>query len=260
MRLMKLFVISAAMCCAAGIGCSIKEDRSECPCRLVLDLSRVSLCGDDSLELAVVSDAGVVCAEKVDSASLGKNVVLDVPRVSLGLMACCGGEGMTGMEGLVIPMGSSCPEIYTYVSEIEADAEVVCDTLMMRKNHCVVSIAFKYQPDDEVRLTVRGNVCGYDLAAKPVVGAFMAYAVSSSDGDLPSVVLPRQCGGELFLDVCDSKGRSKTLILSRYIDASGYDWNAPDLKDMKITIDMVHTTISLKVTGWDEEFFFDVVI
>ena len=44
------------------------------------------------------------------------------------------------------------------------------------------------------------------------------------------------------------------------MEAAGYDWSAPDLPDMIVTIDYVLTNISLIVEGWEEEFFFDVVI
>lgn len=259
MRRMKLYVMLSALFLWAGTGCGIKEDRAGCPCRLIVDMSGVSMASDDSLELVIVSDSSWIYSGKVDHASLQDDFVVEIPRMQLRLMAWCGGEGMVSQNGLAIPLGRSCPKVYTHQSEIDADAEVVYDTLLMRKNHCVVSIDFKNGSGDDMKLTVHGNVNGYDEYGSPLEGRFRADAVRAPDAELPQVVLPRQCGGELTLNV-EFGGRVKTFPLSKYIDASGYDWNAPDLEDLKLTIDIVHTTVSLSVSGWDEEFFFDIVI
>ena len=262
MRLMKIYVLLSALGIVAGAACSIKEDRSDCPCRLMLDMSSVRVGSGDSLELTIYSDTSCVCRQKLDSASLREDFVIDVPRRALRLMALCGGEGMTGRDGLVIPLGRSCPRVYTHVSEIDAACEMACDTLKMKKNHCVVSIGFKYGQETEAELAVYGNVCGYDGYGLPLVGEFAAAAVrpQGEEKGLRQVVLPRQCGGELVLRVTGVDGNPRNFRLSDYISAVGYDWTAPDLEDIKITIDMVHTTVSLSVSGWDEEFFFDVVI
>ena len=259
MRRMKLYVMLSALFMWAGTGCGIKEDRTGCPCRLVVDMSGVSMASDDSLELMIASDSSWIYSCKVDHASLQENFVVEIPRVPLRLMAWCGGEGMVSRDGLTIPLGRSCPKVHTHLSEIDADAEVVHDTLLMRKNHCVVSVNFRYDAGEDVRLTVSGNVCGYDRYACPIEGEFLAEAVRASEDGLPQVVLPRQCGGKLSLNV-DMGGNVKTFPLSEYIDATGYDWTAPDLEDLMITIDMVRTTVSLVVSGWDEEFYFDIVI
>lgn len=243
-------------------GCNIKEDRSGCPCRLILDLSNVKIGGNDCLEIRAVSGTDVVCSEKIDSSSLGSEVVMYVPRTSLRLMALSGGEGMTDDDGLVIPLGRQCPQIYSWQSDVDAVGETCRDTVLMRKNHCVLSVVFRHGEDEPMTLSLRGEVCGYDRAGYPLEGQFLA----AVEKDLsvvvgcPQVVLPRQQGGQLYLDVDDGDGHLKSFPLSEYMEAAGYDWSAPDLPDMIVTIDYVLTNISLIVDGWEEEFFFDVVI
>lgn len=262
MRQMKFWIMLSAVYIMAVNGCGIKEDRSECPCRLMLDMSRVHVGSGDSLELVIVADSNRVYSATVDSASYREDFVIEVPRVSLRLVAWCGGEGMTGRDGLVIPLGRSCPEVYTHMSDIDADAEIVYDTLMMKKNHCVVDLNFKNGSGEGMKLKIRGEVCGYDQYGNPIEGEFSAVAGRDGTdvGSLSRIVLPRQSGGGLVLDVEDKNGRLRSFPLSDYIEATGYDWNAPDLRDLLITIDLVHTTVSLTVAGWDEEFFFDIVI
>lgn len=263
MRQMKSYVLLSAICSLlAVVGCSVKENRSECPCRLNLDLSNVCMEPSDSLLLMIDSQTEYTYSSILGKDSLRGDYVVDVPRISLRLMAWCGGEGMVSRDGLIIPIGRSCPKIYNYVADIDADAESVHDTLVMRKNHCVVDIDFKYGSGDDLTLTVLGNVCGYDVVGTPLMGEFLATAISLEDDKdaLRQIVLPRQRGGELTLKVDGTEGLIKSFPLSDYIAATGYDWTSPDLNDILLTIDVVHTTVSLSVSGWDEEFFFDVVI
>lgn len=262
MRQVKLWILISAISSLIVVGCGVKEDRSECPCRLKLDMTHMQMDSGDSLLLMIDTESSRIYSEYIGSDSLSKDYVVDVPRVSLGLMAWCGGEGMIGREGLVIPVGRSCPRVYTYVSQVNADAESVCDTLIMRKNHCVLSIGFKYASSNDFKLTVKGNICGYDERGILLEGEFIASAVrmDSIEQDISQIILPRQNGGELYLIVDGGDELVKTFPLSDYISATGYDWTRPDLEDIRLIIDIVSTNVCLSVSGWDEEFFFDVVI
>lgn len=263
MRQMRLCVVMSAICSLLSVGCSVKENRSGCPCRLMLDVTDVHVDFGDSLLLMIDSQYERVHTAMLDLESLHGEYVVDVPRISLRIMAWCGGEGMVSHDGLIIPIGSSCPKVYNYVADIDAATESVRDTMLMRKNHCVVSIDFKYGSGEDLALTVIGEVCGYDAEGVPLEGEFLAPAMRPEGEGVDAfrqIVLPRQRGGELTLKVDGTDGLIKSFPLSDYIVATGYDWTAPDLKDILLTIDVVHTTVSLSVSGWDEEFFFDVVI
>lgn len=254
--------LACAMCMLVESGCNIKEDRRECPCRLNLNLDGVRMEEDDSLELYVSSGEGMVYSTKLGSEEVDATLVMDVPRTSLKLMAWCGGEGMTVRNGLVIPLGKQCPKVYVYTAEVDASGETCSDTVTMRKNHCVLSVLFKDDDVGDVGLSLSGNVCGYDEAGLPLEGEFYADIVEdiSVSVGCPQVVIPRQCGGEMTLHVNEGTERVRSFPLAEYIVAAGYDWSAPDLPDMIVTIDYVQTTIRLEIPGWDEEFYFDVVI
>lgn len=247
-------------CIAVLTGCNIKEDRMHCPCRLTLNLAKISIASGDMLELYLTSSLSLHYSHRFDSLSIGEEISIDVPRLPLRLMAWNGLDGMAGPDGMVIPLGNSCPRVFIYGSEINAAGEECRDTLYMRKNHCILDVDFRHGEGGSLVLSVRGNVCGYDATGKPVEGPFSAEAKSSEDSGSRRVILPRQCGGELYLDVTDENGKVRSFPLSSYIESAGYDWNAPDLADLRIIIDFVQTTVSLVVQGWDEEFFFDVVL
>lgn len=257
-----MFLVLSAACCLVGTACNIKENRNECPCRLSLNLEGVGVEGKDSLEMYVTAKDDLVYSAKLDSSDIKSTLVIDVPRTSLKLMAWCGKEGMATRNGLVIPLGKQCPKVYLYTADVEAKGETCSETVVMRKNHCVLSVLFKYEDAGEVGLSLSGNVCGYDEYGEPVVGEFYSRITENvaESVSCPQVVIPRQCGGEMTLHVDDGSGKLKSFPLAEYIASAGYDWSAPDLPDMIVTIDYVLTTLSLEVQGWDEEFFFDIVI
>ena len=64
----------------------------------------------------------------------------------------------------------------------------------------------------------------------------------------------------MMLEIDDGGGVIKRFALGTYIASIGYDWTAPDLRDIDIELDFAMTRISLVVSGWDNEYEFDVVI
>lgn len=254
-----------AFCMMAGIvmlssicGCSVKEDRTDCPCRLFLDMTGVDMTVMSPLSLYVAS-GGKTVSEAVLTDPIETHVV-NVPRSELTVTAWSGGGEMVSRSGLVIPMGSDCPRVYVHSSTVAAGGDYVRDTVVMRKNHCVLTMLFG-ETERPYALVVRGEVSGYDASGKPLPGRFQVPVPADSTMAVPAqVCLPRQNGGGLYLDLTDYAGNRRTFPLDKYIEMVGYDWTEPDLKDLKLTLNYTLTAVTLSVQGWDEEFVFDVVI
>jgi hypothetical protein len=64
----------------------------------------------------------------------------------------------------------------------------------------------------------------------------------------------------MTLEIDEGDGILKRFSLGEYIASTGYDWDAPDLHDIHIELDFAVTQIVLKVSGWDGEHKFDIVI
>lgn len=239
-------------------GC-VKENREECPCRLLVDLSEV-----DSLKIPVV-DISVAGANEFLFSShkpVGESneEMILVPRGRTFLNVCYGDEGMTRKEGLYIPVGDECPPVYMYSALVDTDSEFVRETVELRKNHCVMTLCIEGERDDfPFDLTLRGNVCGYDTAGVPLSGNFM-YRPKPDENMQFMAVLPRQNDSSLLLDIVDGEEIVRTFAIGEYIKASGYDWTEADLKDVTVGIDYSRTRVSIVVKGWDEVYEFDVVI
>lgn len=260
MRRLAFFLMAGIVGLASICGCSVKEDRNGCPCRLFLDMTGVDMTVMSPLSLYVASDGEQVFETLLGREDSIKTLVMDVPRSELSVTAWGGGEDMVSEQGLKIPMGSDCPRVYMHSSSIVAEGDHVRDTVVMRKNHCVLTMLFS-ETEKPFSLVVRGSVAGYDASGDPVQGDFQVPVPVDTTQTVPAeVVLPRQTGGELYLDLADCSGNMRMFPLHEYIDVAGYDWTEPDLKDLKLTLDYTLTAVTLIIQGWDEEFVFDIVI
>ena len=253
-----LWTFSLLLCVLSCV-CCIKEEREECPCRLIVDLAEV-----DSADVASV---GVLLASRSDFSymgertadSYGKDEVILVPRDELFLNVCHGDEDMMGTDGLKIPEGEACPPVYLYSALIDAsESEFVRHQVRMHKCHCVMSIYVEGE-GFPFEMTVKGGVCGYDAAGYPRSGDFFCTPDEMGESSY-SVILPRQTDASLLLQINDGTGVVKTFALGEYIKACGYDWTDYDLKDLTVGIDYARTQIVIAVQGWDEVYDFDIVI
>lgn len=250
-----IFAISLIMCA----GCSVKEDRSICPCRLELDFSEVDTAVVLSADLDVTASDSFVCNAQVQASDFRYGYMLDVPK-GLVRIAVWYGRGEYAVEdGVRIPYGSEAPLVYLHYSEVDADCESLREQVMMRKNYCKVLIRMKGEDAAEVGISLLGNVDGYMRDGKPSSGPFRSEAVEEMD-EGRSVVIPRQIDNSLIMELDDGSGVLKRFALGEYIAESGYDWKAPDLEDIVIDLDFAVTHLTLVIQGWEKEYSFDIVI
>ena len=240
-------------------GCSVKEYRESCPCRLVLDFSETDTVAVRSADLYVTVPDGYVFTDHVGPEFFRKGYSVYVPRTWLYVTLSFGAENMASSEGMKIPLGEECPPVYMHSSYIDADCEMWSEIVRMRKNHCRMNIVLKTDKGDMPYLKVVSDVCGYDISGKPLSGGF-EYQTRPDLSGRCSVTVPRQTGNDMMLEIDDGGGVVKRFALGTYIASIGYDWTAPDLQDIDIELDFAMTRISLVVSGWDKEYEFDVVI
>ena len=292
------------------VSCSIKEDRSACPCLLRLDFSALSPEDREGTLLLGVRGAeegnggGFSYSGVVDLASVGDVYEVEVPRSGVWVnlwsesAADCIGE-----SGLVIPFGADCPPVRMFSSFVETDCETTTATVSLLKNYCRLTVNFSEErtsfPFD---IAVRSNVDGYGMDGEPHSGEFSHYmratlksvasgagaganasigslAEGSEEGlmhqpadaaqPLPaaevatevscSLCLPRQRDSSLSLEIAEDASVLKSFALGNYIEGSGYDWSAPELDDIVVTIDYARTRLSISVGEWERSYSFDVV-
>lgn len=256
-RTMPALLLYAVVCA----GCFVKEDRSDCPCRLLLDFSENDVSVVDSASVLALSGGNVVFSETVYADSFDKEYLALLPRedmVLLTVLSCM--DGFTeDMDAMIIPYGMDCPPVYMFADIIDTDCEYVRKSVVLRKNFCRLKVHVENGDVFPFRLVVRGEVDGYMTDGKPSEGDFRCSASEIEDGVF-TVVLPRQTDSSLELDVDDGTDVLKTFALGEILAASGYDWTAPDLPDVTLGIDYARTALTVSVQGWDKVYTFDFVI
>lgn len=253
-----VFAFMAFACIVTA--CSVKEDRSACPCRLVMDFSEVDTVLVSCAHVNMFRAGETVADCEMPPAEYFPLCSFTVPRSELYLNVYSGEDDhLVQGKGLSIPYGEDCPMVYMHSRRIDAVSDVVRETVVMNKNHCVLSIRLEKEDELDYGLCVKGKVNGYGLDGKPASGDFSYMPGKDGEGMYVAVV-PRQVDSSLILEVDDGSDVIKSFALGEYIIAGGYDWDAPDLGDISVSIDWALTHVSLTVQGWDWIEEYEIVI
>lgn len=258
---MKLSEVIVIACSAMlVIACSVKEDRDVCPCRLVIDMGEVDTAVVRYAELVVTTSDGFCLRDTLEAKEFGDGCVVEVPRGYVGVGVYFGAAGSVRDDGrLGIDYGNECPHVYMHSALVKADGEVVEEDILMRKNHCIMTIQVQSEKDFPFRLEAKGHIDGYESGGKPSVGKFM-YAMHADEEGVCRMALPRQTDDSLVLEVHDDSGVLRTFALGEYVAASGYDWGEEDLKDITVSLDYALTRVVISVGDWRDEYYFEVII
>jgi len=244
--------LHAALICAISggllcVSCGIKEDRSACSCRLVLDMDGARAFPE--LLLTLENDDGkqawTLYPPKGDA-------VLEISRTRYRRIACDPSSyRFDSEEGWIIAEGEDCPEIYLGVKSLDARYDSITDTIILHKQFAVLDIEMNVASDEDAEVTVEGSICGCSPDGAPIPGPFSCHA--------RTLRLPRQTDNSLEL-VLDTPRGSCRIPIGLYIAASGYDWTAEDLEDISLQIDVAVSSLELNVNGWRRTLSFDILI
>lgn len=240
--------------------CTIKEDRSPCPCLLMLDFNGTDTSAVKMAEVLVMDDGTVLSEDVVDISDVGKLHVVSVPRRPLHLKVRSGVDG-TDADGILrIPLGQDCPKVYMYDSDILPEGERCDVRVRMCRNHCRLKIRIEGEDEFAFGLRLEGNVAGYDADGLPMPGEFSFRIPYDGLDNEFMAVLPRQTDASLMLHIDDGEDNVKAFALGRYIVSGGYDWTASDLEDISVSIDFAQTELSVTVGDWESVYNYEVEI
>ncbi len=250
----------AVLLLASLSACSIKEDRTVCPCRLVMDFSKIDTLDVRSVRTLLADGETVISSSSYEAEDFMPELALDVPRSKIAINVYAGADhGCVLENGLQIPLGQDCPELYMHSSLVDAEGESACERIRLHKNFCRMRIEFVNTEGRTYVLRLKSNVCGYDMGGSPMEGSF-AYEPHMSDGRNCEVRLPRQIDSSLSMEIDDGTGVQKVFSLGGYIAATGYDWAAEDLADIDIVIDWSMTSIRLGVKDWENVHEYEIMM
>lgn len=247
----KFFMITA-LAVLGVYSCTVKEDRTVCPCLLevifpekVADFGRVLLKGWITDE--VFSD---------EMTLVGKQDTYKrrVPRTMIHFSAVTG-LTQCKQQGHVItvPEGSQCDSLYGYIDYVDCTGETASTEVYFHKQFATVTIQIINEsfPVQDYSFVVSSGSSGLDMLSLKAVAGQFKHQLELEDERRMVFRLPRQGDDSLMLLVTHVSGDSIKYPLGQFICDTGYDWNATDLKDIFITIDISRNQVTIGVAGWE---------
>lgn len=238
--------------------CSVKENRSLCPCLLTVRISAVR-----SPPATLVCISGPVVTNRIVPGDTLFHI--PVPRGRVLALAYAGAEEIPHPEeGCTAPLGHTFPPLYLASALVEAAGDSTSVHLPLRKQFCTLSLTLEGPPGwaDPYAMEVAGEVCGVSASGAPLPGPFRASvapvdpSVAPAALDDPSpgvwaVCLPRQHPSDpLWLDIRMPDRVVRRFNLGALLLDAGYDWLAPDLEDLELSLELSVTAITFRSGLW----------
>ena len=244
-------------------GCSVREDRSECPCLLILDFGALA---DEAAargweEVVWSVRAGDFFVQgRLPADELPEDYVVEAPREPLTLRIVAGDGGLYDpAEGLRIPEGEACPPVYGLRAELDGVQMEIPVPVVLRKRYAVLDIRLRDWGQEGLDWSVRGTVCGYGPSLEPLPGPF-CIPLAPDAGGRCRLALPAQADGSLTLCATRYGELDRVFAIGQYILAGGYDWDAPDLADITLEIDYVDGVARIKIDQWSKTLYFTIAV
>ena len=232
--------------------CSVKEERTPCPCWLGLDISG---CVDrsDSLTLSLWGERSSLSEE----VCIGDYPNLLERMVEKGIVttaAVCGYDKTCVRNGSVLSKaGEEAYAVLGYVNTIDCTGEEARDSVALGRQTARIHLAVETNPDEDYpyELSVAGDVCGLMIRdLSPVKGEF-GHRLHLDSERVCTFRLYRQLAGSRPVIIVRKDGQEvDRLPLYDWIRAVGYDWSAPDLEDIFIGMDYAKANVTITVSDW----------
>jgi hypothetical protein len=226
--------------------CSVKEDRSDCPCRLEVDLSAFAALGGGE-DYLVSSDR----IPQVIGSRTGSLWCSDVRKGTYTVSVVRPGAGtQVGTGRVVIPEGSEPDSLYAYAETVDCFGERAFVTTKTWKQFC--SVTLRETEPTGLAYGVRSGFGAFSRADLSPLPSLLSFPVRrDADGAL-RFRLPRQgAGSRLRLTARETDGLPWELPLGEWMDKAGYDWSLPSLEDFSLEIDYAASEVRIRVLDWE---------
>lgn len=229
--------------------CSVKEDRSCCPCYLEVD------CSGLATEFVTLQSWAQreVFTDLIWAPDFGLRHEYRVPRGQIRLTAI----GDTGRiliwdEAFYIREGRQMDSLFARSVLLDTRCESVREVLRLNKQFATVTLAFAGSEDgrDGYQLVFLGNVGGVDpVTLEPVQGTFRFAGQPDLAGGF-SVRVPRQMDASLVAELYRDGSYVDTVPVGELIEKAGFDWAQEDLGDVRIAADLPACSFTVTVMEW----------
>lgn len=253
-----------------SVACSIKEDRSACPCYIYVVVDDFIEAGLDEA-LVAFSAGGNMDSEQLDLKQYaGSAYKRTLPRTEAKVAAVAGMVN-TVLEGdhLVVPYGNEADSLWLYNEIFFCDGDEYRIRAVPGKEFCTLTLIVSGLEEDlapESTFRVTAACSAIDIFSRtPRAGAYSSIASRNEDGNYV-VRIPRQSGYEILLEISvpqPEAGENADLFYSmdigkKFMEA-GYDWDRKDLLDVSAVVNFNEIDIELSIEEWVPDDSYDDV-
>lgn len=227
--------------------CSVKEDRSVCPCRLEIGIAAFLKYGPDPS--AMIYQDGF---PKIPSRN-GEFFIADVEKGEYNIFVRTGSDD-GGTRIHITPPETEPDSLYSFCANIQCSGESMKVNALPHKQFCTVSIKVNGLSGKDISYRIIGSYNGLDcLSAEPLYGHFEFSVFPEEDNGNIKFRLNRQ-EKDSKLTILSMKGDdSWNLPLGQWMNDAGYDWEAEDLDDFEADIDYSGAMVTLRICDWEIE-------
>lgn len=249
--------------------CSVKENRSDCPCILTIDMTgnfaRSFPEGFEAvpLEVSCFFNTDRDAYDSLDIRTCGPMVEEFVTRgeVSVtGIFIPNRGIYKVHSDEIFLNQGNQADSIYAFNAKVNSASDEAYLDPIVRKQFSTIYIECPSMAEASgVEWDVIGYVGGISLKdLSPLSGRFTYRILSPLSPGVWSFRMPRQRQADMIMNLvsADEQNKLPSIELGRLIEQTGYNFADEDMKDVHITIDIKKSTATLIVEGWDEVFVY----
>ena len=265
--LFALWGLIAVLLAMVPMSCSVKESREECPTYLSLSIRTDEL---PEGNVGILGwDNGVLFRDNIASSELSSYFIRTVSKGSFYVSAYAGGKAALSDSHYVwVPSGCQADSLYGFYTRVNTTEEDAHTDVDFHKQFCTVhlSIGRSAEQMKDFRFRVTGNTSGFDmLNFKALPGAYSYVPEHIPGEDEVTFRILRQVDSSMSLEVfrCMPDGETRSDIgdgflsagefpLGKYIERTGYDWEAVELDDVYVTIGFALEYVTVGVGDWEE--------
>lgn len=241
--------------------CSVKEDRSLCPCYVDMIVDEFVRDGFSSGTVAFSSDGFDFRDDILLADHVGGGYTVAVPR-SFVKAACVCGLDRSHISGncISIPEGEASDPIMSYRESFLPRGDEHLLYAVPHKQYCRIDLILENPMEDyPYAFRVRSDCSGLDIFdLQPVRGSFDTSVYANALGEYSTLLLRQSPESELFLDVLLPVSGSVsdwelqyTVSLSDALEAVSYDWTKEDLDDVSLTVDYARAEVTVEISEWE---------
>ena len=248
---------------AGCMGCTVKEDRMECPAYVTVLTDRFAQRGLQDGTVSFSADRLLIRDEINFLSYLRDGYEQACPRDYACAAVLSGVENSRLSEDrLFVPPGRQADLIWAFGTAFSAETDSYVLDAVPHKQYCLVKFLFDDAPtapgDYPWRFRLLADCSGMNIyTLEPVEGTYRSVVGPNAVGEWYGV-LPRQKTNNMRLEVFlpdeedPDEGRTDYVLdLGKAFEKQGYDWGQEDLKDIAVKVGFSEAGICLTVQEWE---------